>query len=320
MTKKVWFAGILSLVLVGLFSFAAMADGSINLDGEWLFQFDDELAWADPSFDVSDWETYAKPAEAPALGFGWYRFDFVVPAEWEGKGDLEVEIPVLNDFDWTFVNGLGIGNGNRAGKRKYSIPASYINYGDKNTLAVRVYTINPGIGVDGDVVVNLTDSVSLLNNPSFEMANAYPANWTPNGTNKKVFLWEKAATVYTGFYCVGLRGTDTLSDTVGYWQSDIIFVKPGQEFRLQAFVKAEDPTGETTLQLAFYDAEGNEVFDPENDNERAASRNLARRTADWTRGNLRASAPEGAVYAKVYLVSKDNSGTVWFDDVSLTLE
>ncbi len=314
MTKKVWFAGILSLVLVSLFSLAAMADDVINLDGEWLFQFDDDLAWADEDYDVSDWESYAKPAEAPALGFGWYRYEFEVPADWEGKGDLEVQLPVLNDFDWTFINGIGIGNGNRAGKRKYSIPGTYIQYGEKNLLAVRVYTINPGIGLDGNITVELTGSVSLVKNPSFELPTPYPANWIPNGMDKKVFLWEKAATVYTGFHCLGLRATDTLVDKVGYWQSDIIRTKPGTEFKAQVYVKAEDPSGETTIQLGFFDAEGKEL------GERAVSRNLARRTADWTRGNVRADAPEGTVYTKIFLVSKENSGTVWFDDVSLTIE
>mgnify|MGYP001216080862 FL=1 len=314
MTKKVWFTGILSLVLVGLFSLAVMAEGIINLDGEWLFQFDDDLAWAEVDYDVSDWESYTNPAEAPALGFGWYRYEFEVPAQWEGKGDLELLIPTLNDFDWTFVNGIGIGNGNRAGRRKYSVPASYLNFGEKNVLAVRVYTINPGIGIEGDITLELTDSVSLVKNPSFEMPAPYPANWTPSGTDKNVYLWEKAATVYTGFYCVGLNATDTLPGQEGYWQSDIIFLKPGDEIRVQAYVKAEDPTGETMIQVGFFDADGNQI------GEREASRNLGRRTSDWTRGNVRADVPEGTVYAKIFLVSKENSGTVWFDDVSLSLD
>jgi len=47
---------------------------------------------------------------------------------------------------------------------------------------------------------------------------------------------------------------------------------------------------------------------------------LARRTADWTRGNLFGTAPEDAVYARIFLVSNDNSGIVWFDDVSFGAE
>jgi hypothetical protein len=314
MAKKVWFASLVALVLVGLLSFVAMAEESISLNGEWHFQFDDDMAWAEPEYDVSDWEKYAKTAEAPALGFGWYRYEFTVPAEWKGKGDLLVSIPTLNDFDWTFVNGIGIGNGNRAGKRKYSVPATYINFGGKNVLAVRVYTINPGIGLDGDIAVELTDAISLVNNPSFEVPAKFPAKWTPNGDDKNIFLWEKAATAYTGFYCVGLRNTANLPSKVGYWQSDIIMLKPGIEVRAQAFIKAEDPTGETTIQVGFFDAAGNEI------GERTASRNAGRRTSDWTKTFVRADVPEGTVYAKIFLSSADNSGTVWFDDITLTIE
>ncbi|MDD2431646.1 MAG: beta galactosidase jelly roll domain-containing protein [Firmicutes bacterium] len=317
MTKKIWFAGILSLVFVGLLSFVVMAEGTIVLDGKWVFQFDDDLAWADPDYDVSDWESYAKPADAPALGFGWYRYDFELPEDWEGKGDLELNIAELYDFDWTFINGIGIGNGNRSGKRTYSIPASYLNFDGKNTLALRVYTINPGIGLDGNMELTLTDSVSLLKNPSFEVPVNTPAKWTATGTDKNVFFWEEAATVRTGFRAVGLKGTDALAEKEGAWMSDIMLVTPGNEYRAQAYVKAEDPTGETTIQIRFYNADGDEVL---YENERAVSRNLGRRTSDWTRGNLYGTAPEDAAYARVCLVSKDNSGIVWFDDVAFTLE
>ena len=317
MTKKVWFAGILSLVFVVIFSFVAMADDSIILTGKWSFQFDDDLAWADPEYDVSDWETYTNPADAPALGFGWYRLDFEVPAEWEGKGDLELSIAELYDFDWSFVNGIGVGNGNRSGNRKYSVPASYLNYGGKNTLALRIYTINPGIGLDGEIKLSLTGVVSMVKNPSFEQAVNLPLGWTPTRTDKNIFIWENAATVRTGFRALALKGTDALEGEEAAWMSDIILVKPGTEYRAQAYVKAEDPTGETTIQIRFYNADGDEVF---YDGERAVSRNLARRTADWTRGNLIGTAPEDAVYARIFLVSNDNSGIVWFDDVSFGAE
>ncbi len=91
-------------------------------------------------------------------------------------------------------------------------------------------------------------------------------------------------------------------------------LKPGIEVRAQAFIKAEDPTGETTIQVGFFDAAGNEI------GERTASRNAGRRTSDWTKTFVRADVPEGTVYAKIFLSSADNSGTVWFDDITLTIE
>lgn len=293
----------LMVVLAMSFAVAAEVPSSIDVAGPWMFEVDDDLAWKDVDFDDSRWEVYDDPAEAPALGFGWYRVEVEIPAEWDGN-DIQLNVGQVYDFDWTFFNGIGVGNGNRAGRRRYTIPSSYVNAGEVNVLAFRVYTINPGVGLEDDVTLNVQSGGNPIPNPSFELPKPGPKGWTTGGEAGE-FIWLNAATNYTGMYSVGLKDVAEKA----YWISDIMLFDEGTEMRVDFFTRSEDATGETVGALWFYNADGDRIGVAE-------SRNTNRGTQDWGRKFVRGSAPEGTAYVRIALVARENSGMVLFDDLS----
>ena len=77
-------------------------------------------------------------------GVLWYRKDVVVPKEWKGKKVI-LQLGIVDDMDITYFNGHKIGTTNArvpkhwSVKRKYPVTPAYINYGGKNTIAVRCF-------------------------------------------------------------------------------------------------------------------------------------------------------------------------------------
>jgi hypothetical protein len=61
-------------------------DGSASLAGRWRFHAGDDLRWADPNFDDSDWKWVQVPGNLGAQGYpqlsgyGWYRRDLRMDA------------------------------------------------------------------------------------------------------------------------------------------------------------------------------------------------------------------------------------------------
>jgi hypothetical protein len=49
------------------------------------------------------------------------------------------------------------------------------------------------------------------------------------------------------------------------------------------------------------------------------SASLSSGDVDWTELEATGTAPPGAAFAEIWLKSADNSGVVWFDDVTWTL-
>lgn len=125
----------------------------IDLEGAWRFQGDDDPAWADPSFDDTDWDEVEVPREGgheyfdEVDGFGWYRLTFDLPADIAGT-NLVASLGFIDDVDEAFLNGVRIGgsgvfppepNSQWFERRLYPVPADAPNFGGSNTLAVRMY-------------------------------------------------------------------------------------------------------------------------------------------------------------------------------------
>jgi len=133
----------------------------LNLAGEWLFKTGDNLQWAKPDFDDSDWARVKVPATFESQGFAnydgfvWYRLHFDVPDDIRGLNDLLLLLGSIDDADETFLNGVKIGE---TGKfppeaktewtklRAYTIPAGLLKR-KNNVLAVRVCDF----GFDGGI-------------------------------------------------------------------------------------------------------------------------------------------------------------------------
>jgi len=123
-----------------------------------------EAGWHKPEFDDSDWIL------APVLG-GWERtvaefetFDgamwmrvrFRIPAEWKGEGDAVLELPKVDDFDITYVNGFRVGKTGPETENAWNHPRAYpvrswmLKPGEENTLAIRIFDHFGGGGLTGN--------------------------------------------------------------------------------------------------------------------------------------------------------------------------
>ncbi|GAB3269570.1 sensor domain-containing diguanylate cyclase [Parahaliea aestuarii] len=140
-----------------LLSRDALAQGA-SLAGGWRFQPGDNLAWAAPEFDDSDWPTRTIPHRAPkggaqeALQFSWYRLTIQLQGNIEAAGGqsplLGVQIgKVLSAYELyiggELVGGVGAlppdSEVNYDRMQVYAIPASALTAQGELVLAMRVW-------------------------------------------------------------------------------------------------------------------------------------------------------------------------------------
>lgn len=103
----------------------------------------EELSYAMPAFDDSDWKSVKLPSlwssEGGAFdGVVWYRKRINVPSACRGK-ELLLSLGSIDDADTTFVNGQFVGSLKTSERlRRYLIPAALTN-ADELVVAVRVF-------------------------------------------------------------------------------------------------------------------------------------------------------------------------------------
>lgn len=134
----------------------------LNLSGDWKFSLGDNMKFAKPEYDDSDWEKIYVPSNWQREGFrnyhgfAWYRKK--VTFDYNGKDALFLELGKIDDVDEVYINGNFIG---RTGgfpptyftafnyPRRYAIPTEYLNKNGKNVIAVRVYDEGGEAGIMG---------------------------------------------------------------------------------------------------------------------------------------------------------------------------
>lgn len=133
--------------------------------GEWKFSMGDNLLWKDPEFNDDSWHTVKLPSTweehtkyTQDNVYGWYRRELNVPADLKGK-DIFLNVGKIDDADETYFNGVKVGglghfppNYTTAWDiiRRYKIPGNIIHYGNKNSIAVRVFDGIQGGGIYND--------------------------------------------------------------------------------------------------------------------------------------------------------------------------
>jgi hypothetical protein len=102
---------------------------AVAMDGEWKFQAGDNLAWAAPEFDDSQWTPIktCRPWEGQGhrdhTGFGWYRRQIVLPSNLSAGWDLALALTNVEDAAEVYWNGRRVGSFGR-------VPPDPIWYGD----------------------------------------------------------------------------------------------------------------------------------------------------------------------------------------------
>ena len=149
----------------------AQDEPRLSLDTPWKFLPGDDLTYASPAFDDSNWKTlrvdkiWEEQGFDPMDRFAWYRLKIVIPSSIRTqsflKDSLLFVLGKINNFDQTFLNGTLIGTNGRAVaadaptdtsflnapmehwnlERRYTLSASdpRIRWDKENVIAVRVF-------------------------------------------------------------------------------------------------------------------------------------------------------------------------------------
>lgn len=181
--------------------------------------------------------------------------------------------------------------------------APVLVFGARAREIARVTRANPYQERRGDSLV--------VNGPMDIVHGSSPAYWNPgrfDGTAKDAVF----ATIdggHGGSKCVSVAG----SDERAAYDSAPIPVYPGRRYRLTAWAKTQDASGENQVGIFWY--KGNMwTYIGEARSESVSG------TSGWRKLGLTATAPEDAMFARVNLISCGNTGSVLFDDVTLVEE
>ena len=116
---------------------------------------------------------------------------------------------------------------------------------------------------------------------------------------------------HSGHASLRMSGTSGNSSQMpGMWVVPVdAGVKPGGLVAASVWAKGTVSTGVNQLSVSFFDANGVYVG-------QVSSKALSRSSTNWTLLTAEGHAPPKAAYVRIYLKSGNNSGTVWFDDVT----
>lgn len=138
---------------------------------EWKFITDDKPEYIDSAMndywwdDISPLTVWERQGYEGYDGYAWYRVKVVVPSSMKRNAyrydGLILNLGKIDDSDITYFNGHQVGStgqmppdysGAYDVPRSYRIPAGYIRWGKKNTIAVRVYDAGGDGGLYGGPV------------------------------------------------------------------------------------------------------------------------------------------------------------------------
>ena len=101
---------------VPVFAVEHIGRGVVPIDGEWQFHLGDDLRWAAPAYDDSEWEhitadkTWGAQSHPSYTGFAWYRRHLDIPPSPLRNAKLAILMPPVEDAYEIFWNGVRIGH------------------------------------------------------------------------------------------------------------------------------------------------------------------------------------------------------------------
>jgi len=144
---------IISIVFLSAIGSARDLHREISLRVGWRFEIGDNMEYARRDFDDSDWERVRVPGSWEDEGFpgydgyAWYRIHLRFPKSLQTKS-LYIKLGYIDDVDEVYVNGKFLsGSGTFPPEyqsafdhqRVYHLPHDFLNFGEENVIAVRVY-------------------------------------------------------------------------------------------------------------------------------------------------------------------------------------
>lgn len=168
---------ILLAISLGLSCRAEDMRKYVSLSGYWKFSIGDDLSWASPSYNDSDWDQIATSNKWEDQGYNdyngyaWYRKTFRID-NIPNNTVLYLVLGRIDDVDEVYLNGKLLGKSGHMPpeyvsaydrSRKYVIPAGYLLKDAENVIAVRVYdSYQEGGMVSGSTGIYFDADVELL--------------------------------------------------------------------------------------------------------------------------------------------------------------
>ncbi len=104
-------------------------------------------AWASTT-QIGMWEDYSDPAMRGFDGVAWFRAEFTL-TEAQARGDAQLSLGPVQNFDHTFINGVRIGGyRDPSAPRQYDVPAKRMRAG-RNSIAIGILDTGGAGGLDG---------------------------------------------------------------------------------------------------------------------------------------------------------------------------
>ncbi|OUP48818.1 sugar-binding domain-containing protein [Lachnoclostridium sp. An181] len=248
---------------------------SQNFDSNWKFYLGDAGSAQEPGFDDSKWrnvdlphdysieQEYSKSMEAESGylpgGTGWYRKNFTVPKNMEGKR-------VRIDFGGVYMNSTVWVNGQELGTHPYGYTGfsfditDYVNFGEENTIAVKVDHKTPssrwysGSGIYRSVDLTITDPVHVdLNGTKIETNNLESQAGGAVDMDIRTTVANDSDNVQkvTLTHTVFKKGAD-VEENIGTVTTDSKEVAAGQSADITAVLQAQNPELWSTDNPALY--------------------------------------------------------------------
>jgi hypothetical protein len=121
------------------------------------------------------------------------------------------------------------------------------------------------------------------------------------------------AVARSGKWSVTMRNTGkTAAGSPSYRVSPIVPVQDGQKWHAEVWARGNAATGATQIALSWFDSANRWLGG-------ASSASLPAGTTGWTKLTVDQAAPAGSASLQIHLKSGANTGTVWFDDVAMTV-
>jgi hypothetical protein len=155
-------------------------------------------------------------------------------------------------------------------------------------------------------------ATSPIANPSFELqSGAIPAGWIETHPNKGALAWDSTIS-HSGRASVKIAATRGPNNAQPAWTTiaNIGTLNGGDHLQAMVWAEGRNATGMSKIAVAWYGPRNNYISN-------STSPALPNGSTTWTHLAVNAAAPAGAVYAVISLQSYANSGSVWFDDVTV---
>jgi len=186
-------------------------------------------------------------------------------------------------------------------------PAAQMHFGLYRTDG----TAKPAAAVVKSIFQRVTQTP--VTNLSFESDVAgYPQGWVETAPNYGVFGHDHS-TSHSGSWSAYIQASsfDAAHSQSPAWAVNIPqLIQPGRTYTATTWTKAVNDDGSVFVAIVWSDLTGHGL------GYTLSSALSQGNTPGWVQLSVSSAAPSNAAYAQIALISQNNDGTVWFDDVT----